>query len=166
MKLVIHESCNMMNRIHRVTVVHILFLLLCIGLFSGYIYYSYFHYYEGRNNSQNEIARRIYDVTDAVLTEKPLKVKNIVFTTNRGITEDSSNNEVYKLICEMLLSYNIDLEKQVCYIEIRNGQVYRVIYSTWEFSGYTGSFPEYNLSCQPYYLIVNKANNEFKEYNF
>ncbi len=47
----------------------------------------------------------------------------------------------------------------------KNSQVYKVIYSTWEFSGYTGSFPEYNLSCHPYHLIVNKANNEFKEYN-
>lgn len=141
--------------------IRIIFIALIAALAGAFIYSSYFHYYEGRNNKQNEAAKRIYDVTNHVLSNTEVAVNSLVITRNRSIADEGSNNELYKIICESLLSYGIDLEKQVYYIEIRDGRAYKVIYSSWEFSGYAGCFPEYNLTCYPYHLLVNKAYGEF-----
>lgn len=143
--------------------VRIISITIIVTIIGVYVYTSYFHYYEGRNNKQNEAAKRVYDVTSSTLKNIDITYDDHVLSSNPKISVDVSECELYRSLCVSLLLYDIDLNKQVYYIEIRDGQLHKVIYSSWEYSGYVGSYPEYNSTCYPYHLLVSNAYDDFNE---
>lgn len=142
-------------------------VVLLIIVFSIFYYKSYVYYYEGRNSVQNRTAKSIYKITESVLYsfDKSELSDDFIISSNKSFEMDTNvDKSFYDEMMTLANLNNIDYNEGVYYIEIRNKEVYKVIYADWYYSGYVGAFPNYNVDCNSYCKIVKKAYSEYETY--
>ena len=142
----------------------IIVAILFITVFSIMAYISYGNYYEGRNTKENNMAKTMYYIVESSLhtIDKSEVNDNLIISSNKKFEVNANmEDEFYKEMKRLSEINNIDYVDDVYYIEIRNKEVYRVIYADWNYSGYVGVYPEYNVTCDSYMTIVKEAYNEF-----
>lgn len=145
---------------------------LLVAALAVFYYYSYVYRYEGRNTEQNNTAKGIYLSAKSSLAylEKEgiasgaMPDDAIISTSEKLMVNDDIDSRFYDEISRITELNGIDFENGSYYIEIRNGEVYRVLYAGWSYSGYTGSYPEGNTTCAPFMTLAEKAYEEFMEY--
>ena len=77
---------------------------------------------------------------------------------------NTNNIDIDEILKSYSQSYNIPYEDGCYYIEIRNKEVYNIIYAKWKYSGFVGSSPVANTVCKVYQTEVDKALEDFKAY--
>lgn len=115
-----------MKTSYKKAIIHVVSIAIIVTIIGIYVYTSYFHYYEGRNNKQNEAAKRIYDVTSYLIKTADLPDNDLVLSSNKKMSVDVLKPDFYRSLQASLLAYDIDLNKQVFYIEIRDGKYTRL----------------------------------------
>ena len=130
----------------------------------SFIYYSYFYYVECRNADQNTNAYRMHAIINRYIGDNS-SINDIVLSSNKKIEMNNTTNiDIEEVLKTYSQSYNIPYEDGCYYIEIRNGEVYKIIYAKWKYSGFVGTRPEPNGVCKVYQTEVNKALEGFKAY--
>lgn len=146
--------------------------ILLIAAFVLFYCYSYVYWYEGRNTEQNNMAKGIYLSAESALAylEEEGEVgiampdNAIISTAEKFEVNTDIDSRFYDEMSQISSLNDIDYENGSCYIEIRNGEVYRVLYAKWNYSGFTGCYPDYNTSCTSFMTLANQAYEEFLEY--
>ena len=138
-----------------------LILLIATGSF---IYYSYFYNTEGKNGDQNINAYSILAIINRYIGDNT-DINDIVFSSNKKLEMNNTNNiDIDEILKSYSQSYNIPYEDGCYYIEIRNKEVYNIIYAKWKYSGFVGTMPKPNAECKVYQTEVDKALEDFKAY--
>ena len=139
-----------------------LILLIATGSF---IYYSYFYYVEGRNSKQNVNALHIHTLTNRYIGDNIESINDMILSNNKKTEMNNINSiDIDEILKSYSQSYNIPYDDGSYYVEIRNKEVYKVIYAKWKYSGFVGTSPEPNGVCKVYQTEVNKALEGFKAY--
>lgn len=137
-------------------------------IFTGiFIYISYFSYTEGRNSKQNSQALHISVLLNSALSEPEYAgcSEDMILSNDKNAEYDNDLcNDTGELLDMLSSQYDIGFDKGAYYIEIRNREVYRVIYAKWKYSGFVGTSPDPNNECRVYKKEADKAAEEFCEY--
>ena len=92
-------------------------------------------------------------------------LSDIVLSSNKNIeinnTLFNNTKQELKMISEQ---YSMDLPKGEFYIEIRNGNIYKVLFARWKFSGFTGESPDGNAIRKIYNSEVKNSLKDFNLY--
>lgn len=139
-------------------------MILFIGIF---IYRSYFYYTEGRNGQQNSQALHLSVLMNSALADPEYGYLNedMIISNDKKLGYNNNFSEDIQAVLDKMSSLSgISFDKGIYYIEVRNKEVYRVIYAKWKYSGYVGTSPEPNPGCKIFRKEAERAAEEFNEY--
>ncbi|MBE6862222.1 MAG: hypothetical protein E7497_04910 [Ruminococcus sp.] len=141
-------------------------MLTLIVACSVFYYVSYANYYEGRNTEENNHAYSIFLLTQTSIQsieESEIEDNFILSSSDKYKIDFKNDNEIYKEMDKWAETNNIDYKNGSYYIEIRNKKVYKVICAKWLYSGFSGSYPNSNTTCDSFKKLADKAFSEFSE---
>lgn len=131
------------------------------------VYISYFKSYEGRNQKENLNASKLYHLYSSALLSTDIdKINNDMILSSNPKLEYGNNlsSDFYNVLSKYAADNNVNINDGIYYIEIRDKNVYKVIYAKWKYSGFVGMSPEPNGKCSIYINEVDKEKKEFLKY--
>lgn len=153
-----------MKAVKIITAILIAAVLIFIGIF---VYICYFYYTEGRNSKQNSQALHIGVLINSALSDPEYSGCSddmIISNDKKAEYHNDLCDDPDELLDKLSSQYDIGYDKGAYYIEVRNREVYRVIYAKWKYSGFVGTNPDPNNECRIYKKEADKAAEEFREY--
>lgn len=141
-------------------------IITFVVTFSIFYYVSYANYYEGRNTEENNRAYSIFLLAQTAIRsvgETEIEDDFILSSSDKYKMNCKNSEEIYKEMDKWAETNSIDYKDDSYYIEIRDKNVYRVICADWIFSGFSGSYPNSNTTCEPFKKLADKAYSEFSE---
>ena len=155
----------------KIIIICIIILIVIVICFS--IFFYRFNDNAWHNNASNSFAKVIYNSAAELIEKNPqIECDDMIISDDNSFDINSKEikDEFLKKFDEYMSQKNHDSKKYpdykkgVYYIEIRNGKVYKTIYARWRYSGYTGIFPDINISSRTYKKLAQESLNDFNKY--